>query len=446
MSPAPSRLAAPAGSLERPIPRVERPKYLVVLAASFVVATFLDGVNLLAIPWAENPANVVGVMLALAFVIGRLPGAKLWTGPARYFWAFIATSALLEMVGFLADPSGGTGSLRVYAMYVQVFVVYVIFYDLCRSPYALRVLAVTSISSCILMSLVANLGLDSLVGSSQIQRGLEAERVGVLGMNLNVQAFLYASGITGVFCWSIGRWPRLSAYDWVFVGGAASMALALLRTGSRGGVLTLAASIGVALVLMFRGRRWTAYLVLVPVALWGLAIAVMQSEATLTRFGQAVYEGRLGSRDILLQEGWVMFTERFVAGWGCQYTEDLGLRVGRDRIAAHNTYLQIALSFGLLGFLPWFAGIGATMLRLWKHRKQFAPVVMLAVMAALLIAAIPGNLSYGKYTWMILAAAGAMPLGVPLARVRMRAGAVGAPRPTNRPQSMPASRARPGPP
>lgn len=394
--------------------RTERPIYLIALAAAFLIATFLDGVNLLAIPVAENPANVLGVILTAAFLATRLSAARLWAGPARYFWLFIGLTAVLELGRYFMEPAGGAKSLRNYAQYAQVFLLYLIIYDLCRSARAVKVLMATFVLSAIVMSLVANLGLGGLVGSTQIHRTSEAERLGVLGMNLNLQGFIYAAAVTGIMCWCLARWPRLTPLDWVLVGGAASMVLALLRTGSRGGLLVLAAGLGVALLLMFRGRRWTAYLVLVPVALYGLGSAVMSSDLMRLRFEQAIYEGRLGSRDMLAREGVAMFLERPGTGWGCTYAQDLGLRVGRERIAAHNTYLQVAISFGLLGFLPWVLGVGATFLRLWQYRTQFWGSLMLAVLTSLLVAAIPGNLSYNKYTWMILAVAGAMPFHVPL--------------------------------
>gem|GEM_PF-2155592 len=388
---------------------------LTILAAAFLAATFLDGVHLLQLPFAENPANVLGTLLALVFISTRIPGGRLWAGPGRFFWVFIVVTAVLEVGRLFADSQGvGVSSLRSYAQYAQTFLLYLIFFDLCRSARTVKMLAITFVVSTILMSLIANLGLGGLVGASALSRSSELERVGVLGMNLNQQGFLYAAAVTGVTCWSIARWPRPGVWGWALMAGAASMVLALLRTGSRGGLLVLVAGLAVALMLTFRSRRWSAYILLVPVALYGIGHAVMSSELIQTRLEQAMYQGRLGARDVLAREGGIMFLERPVTGWGCvAYTEELGERVGRDRIASHNTYLQIALSFGFMGFLPWLLGVGATVNRLWKYRTHFWGTLMLAVLIALLVAAVPGNFGYNKYFWMILAVAGAMPLDPP---------------------------------
>lgn len=385
------------------------------LAAAFVVASFLDGVNLLAVPVAENPANVVGLLLSGLFVLTRLSHARLWTGPVRYFWVFIGLTAVLELGRWgVSMQSDDTRSLRIYAMYVQVFLLYLIIFDLCRSFRAVRVLAAAFVISAILMSLVANLRVGGLVGAATVGRLTEAERVGVLGMNFNLQGFIYSVAIIGIVCRSVDRWPRLDLQGWLLVGGAASMILALLRTGSRGALLTLVVGLTVALVLMFRGRRGAAYVLLVPLALYGIGSAIMSTDVIRVRMEQALFEGRLGSRDKLASEASVMILERPITGWGCTYTADLGARVGRDRIAAHNTYLQLATTFGLTGFLPWIMGIGATVRRLWKYRTHFWGATMLAVMATFLIGALPSNMAYSRFAWMILAVAGAMPFHAPL--------------------------------
>lgn len=389
-----------------------RPAFFVVLAAAFVVASFLDGVRLLEIPIAETPANVLGVILSAAFVSTRVAMARLWSGPVKFFWVFILLSAGTELLRLAGDHTGyAMVSLRNYAQYAQAFLLYLIFYDLSRDRRAVSVVAATFLVAAITMSLIANFGLGGLVGSAGGRSGPGAERVGVLGMGLNLQGFVYAVAVCGIACRSLQAWPRLGAVGWTLVGGAASMVLALLQTGSRGGLVVLAVGIGAVLLLMFRGRRWTAYLLLVPVALYGMGSAAMNTEVIMSRMQKTVYEGDWGARDLLAREAMVMVAERSVSGWGSAYTEELGERVGKARIAAHNTYLQMAAAFGLLGFVPWMIGMGATLWRLWCHRRALWGAALLATMIALMTAMIPGNFAYNKFAWMFLAIAGAMPLG-----------------------------------
>ena len=391
--------------------RAQYPRLLVVLAAGFVVATFLNAIRLTDNPLAENPMNVVGLALAGAFVLMRGLSARVWTGPARYVWLFLGVTAVLELSRFLTDRSGyGASSLRSYAQYVQALGVYFIFYDLARDRRAAALILRTYLGAVVLLSLVANLGLAGAVGVTPLERGAVAERVGVLGLDLNYQGFLYAAALTGILCHGLARWPRFGTWEWILTGGGASVLLALLHTGSRSALVVLVAGVAAALALMFRGRRWGAYALMVPVVLYGIGSAIMRSDVIRARVEATLYEGDYGARDVLVQGSWEMFKERPLTGWGVRYTDELGLRLGRDRIAAHNTYLQMAVAFGLVGFIPWAMGLGIVGWRLWKHRQDFWGVTQLTVWFVMLVAMLAASYGYHPTFWILLALAGAMPL------------------------------------
>lgn len=399
------------------------PRVLLILAAVFVAATFLNAIHISDNPLAENPMNVAGLALAGAFVLLRGLSARVWSGPARYAWLFFGVTAVLELGRFLLDRSGaGASSLRSYAQYVQALGVYFIFYDLARDRKAAAIILRVFLWSVILLSLVANLGLAGAVGATALGRGMTAERVGVLGMNLNYQGFLYAAALTGILCHGLARWPRFGMWEWILAGGAASVLLALLRTGSRSALVVLVAGVAAALALMFRGRRWAAYALMVPVVLYGIGSAIMSSEVIRARVEATLYEGDYGARDVLARETFEMLRERPWTGWGASYSDELGLRTGRIRIAAHNTYLQVAASFGLTGFLPWALGLGVVGWRLWTHRQDFWAATQLAIWGTLLVVMLVGNYGYHPTSWILLALAGAMPFG-PLPAKRLRPGA-----------------------
>ena len=194
---------------------VRRPGWLIALAAAFVVATYLGAIRISDFPLAEDPENLVGVLLAVTFALTRFWRARLWSGPARFFLVYFAMTAILTVARYMTERSGGTGGiseLRAYAQFAQAFLLYLIFYDLARDPRALRWWAGTFVVTTILLSLVANLGLGGAVGATAVSRGA-AERVGVLGLDLNYQALLYAAAITGLLCRAIARWPRFGWRD-----------------------------------------------------------------------------------------------------------------------------------------------------------------------------------------------------------------------------------------
>jgi O-antigen ligase len=102
-------------------------------------------------------------------------------------------------------------------------------------------------------------------------------------------------------------------------------------------------------------------------------------------------------------------------------------------IAAHNTYLQVAVSFGMLGFIPWLLGLGATGWRLWRQRKDFWAATLLAIFGVLLAGMLTVHYGYGRFAWMFLAVATAAPYPIVNPQVRRRpvtARATGVPAPT----------------
>jgi len=144
---------------------------------------------------------------------------------------------------------------------------------------------------------------------------------------------------------------------------------------------------------------------------YGIGSAIMSSEVLRVRiFEETLEQGRLGARDELARESAMMLLERPLTGWGVKYVDELGARTGKGAIAAHNTYLQVATAFGMLGFIPWLLGLIATGWRLWQQRRDFWAAMLLAIFCALLVAMVPGNYAYGRFAWMFLAVAGALPL------------------------------------
>jgi len=147
----------------------------------------------------------------------------------------------------------------------------------------------------------------------------------------------------------------------------------------------------------------------------------MSSEVIWVRiFEETLEQRRLGARDELALESAMMLLERPLTGWGTKYVDELGARTGRVRISAHNTYLQVATSFGMLGLISWLLGLGATGWRLWRQRKDFWAAILLAIFCALLVAMVPGNYAYGRFAWIFLAVAGATPFQAVNSHLRTR--------------------------
>jgi O-antigen ligase len=368
--------------------------------------TFLDNFLLLGLPFFENLSSVVGSVLIACFAFMRWPAARLWEGPAKYFVLYLVVSAVIE--GGHSMRENRTLDLAAwsyYFQYAQTVVLYLIFRDLFRDSRLVKWCAVAFLVSATLLSLVGNLGISGLAGGAAFNREGDL-RVGFRGMNLNYQAVVYSIALTGITCWIVPRWPRIGTREVLLLAAGASMLFAHVRTGSRGGLAALVVGLGAAMLLMFQTRRWLAYLMIVPLILYGVGRAVVGSSVLRARVEETVYGGNTGARIELATLGWHMLRERPLLGWGATHSQELGVQVGKQRKAVHNTYLQLLLSFGVIGFTPWLAGVTASLLRTWRSRSTFWATTLCSVLVVMLVGGVVANYGYNKMIWLLLAAAG----------------------------------------
>jgi len=399
----------------------------VVCAALFVAATFFDWVSLLPFRLLDNPATILGLLLAFGYVGLRARYAPFFRMPASLALLYLGATIVSVVVGGEGfEPGWGTRELPFYFQFFQAGILFLIFVDVLRDRRAVVGVVVVFFVACTAMSVLAHLGFDPNVGG-----GRSYVRVGVKGLNLNEQALRYGLCLLGVFGWSVLRWPRFRLREWVLLACSASMLVALVRTGSRGGLAMLLFGLVLGTLLLLRRARALAYVTLVPVLIASVAYTIFSSPLVRQRIAE-VERGRTGLRVELTQSSWEMFKQKPVFGWGTRYVEELGGFVGVERrIAAHNTYMQILLSFGLVGFIPWLLLVGVPGWWLWRWRRHPIVTMVLVVYASALLFALAGNQGYDKVFWILVAFAAVTPalVGAPVATpARARVDAFASPR------------------
>ena len=183
--------------------------------------------------------------------------------------------------------------------------------------------------------------------------------------------------------------------------------MAITSTGSRGSLIAL----GAGLLVFALGKDGAAARfrnVLVVAAAIGLAIWVSyRSETMEQRFERTLNEGSLAHREDIYPVAWKMVLDRPLLGWGPTINMwELGSRIGepdhrfRD---THNLLLEILTVTGILGAIPFFAGILLCLRAAWKGRDGPAGVLPLALLASILVSNAGANLLYNKITWILLA-------------------------------------------
>lgn len=398
----PGRRLRLGGESQGPAGAISQPWLLRFLASALVATSFLDPLQISRVPYLHNIGSIVGLLLLISFLVLRGTKTRLREYPGRYIVVFLLVTGVVE--GIRAVWSADVEvllALRVYLQYSQVAVLYLIFFDLAKDPKTIKWTAVAFVISTSLMSMAANLEVHWLT------TGAEGGRFGAVGLNLNEQALLYSIAVIAIVGWMIAKWPRLKLPDIVLCAAAGSMLIAMVKTASRAGAVVFVFGLLVALVLFLKKGRLSAYVLLVPVVITGVVLVFFTADVLQERVQATLEAGDTGLRVELAKSGTEMFLERPVFGWGAWYSRDLAGFLGRGgRMAAHNVYLQILLSFGLVGLIPWMLAVVGSVRLSWNQRSHPWGAILLTVFLSTLLAGAAANLGHEKIFWIVLAFAG----------------------------------------
>jgi len=245
------------------------------------------------------------------------------------------------------------------------------------------------------------------IASHATDTGARGERITAFGFPPNSLARILPLGLLALIGLTYGR--GRSFFQPVFIAwpAVALVGVALIQTGSRGGLVALGAGLA---TLILRSGSWERKLLnafgVLLVAVF-FALASMQSEIMRERFERTVEEGDLARREQIYPAAWEMIRERPLAGWGpIEGTYELGSRLGHPEEETknpHNLLLYSLVSTGVVGTLPLLAGLALAAYAAWRSRHGAHGVLPLALVAALFVANMSGVWLFNKLYWLVTA-------------------------------------------
>ena len=325
---------------------------------------------------------------------GRIPAPLIWF--TLYLWVF-AVAALVNRA---------THQLEVLRLFLEMLLLLLLFWtaanlmrDDATRRSALRVFAI----ACGLRAGLQLLGIATT--AREVWTG--GARVTALGQNANLSALILSAGLLAAL--ELGgsregsrRWP--AAVRWSLV---VLIAVAIVQTGSRGGLLALAVGL-----LTFLARAPTPWArlrnAMAAVALMAfLGVAAYRSEVMRNRLEEAATTGNFAQRERIYPALLVMFRERPFLGWGPienQFELERRLREpGREHRDAHNLVLELLTTTGVVGIMPFLAGLVLCVRSAWRARRTARGVLPLAMVASMLVGVMSGTWIASKILWFTLA-------------------------------------------
>ena len=293
---------------------------------------------------------------------------------------------------------------------ILVWILVLVTYNLCLNGAMSRVLAVLATSS-LGFALCICLNLD-LGGSQQSDEEIKGEfgvRSSALNLDVNFSAVFVAVG--GLYCLDrmLDTAKVRPIYRLLYLLGVGLGFAAMLKTGSRGGLLAFGCGL-VSLSLSAPSLSKAVKVVFALAVVGGIMVAATLSNPYLVaRFTSSFETQDTSGRMEVWEEAVRLAAKSPWYGFGYRtYMTPLGAELGRSAYGTHNTFLAIPLMSGFFGsvlFLYFYAASGraAFLCRTLRHGRIVLVWFVLAAIAAMSL-----NMDAMKWFWIVLALPGAV--------------------------------------
>jgi O-antigen ligase len=344
----------------------------------------------------EIPTLTGAVFLLLTFFhpracYSRVPAAVLW------FVGYLAVFLLAMAVG--GEYTGE--AISEFVVVLQGVLVLLAAGSLMQDEKIAKRAMITLVIACTVRAALPFLGFAKTANT--VWTG--GERVSALGQNANNAAMILAAGLVALIGLTLVRHSRGRFVVAGLLG--ALLGLAVLETGSRGGLASLLGGVLVFALAADSARTRLRNGVIAVLAVCLLAFGALQLPVMKNRLVDSALTGNMAGREQLYPALWTMFLEKPVLGWGpVTNTYELAQRIGereRPHRAAHNIVLELLTATGLVGTVPFLMGAWLCLRGAWQARRGDHGVLPLALFASLLIANMSGDWIASKLVWLVLA-------------------------------------------
>jgi O-antigen ligase len=346
------------------------------------------------IPTLTGAFFILSTVLHPSACFRRVPAALVWF--AAFLWAF-ALAVIVNRVEHHVP------ALQYFLNLLQVVLLLWVIYNVLADQRVLRGMLIGVVIACAIRAAMQVLG----IGVTVHEEWTGGVRMTVLGQNTNLSSMILAGGMAVVIGLQVSAdrsFPRLGLLTWPL---AALMGLAIVQSGSRGGILCAGAALAVYAISgrSFFARLRNALLAICAVALLGWA--AYNSEMMRGRFAWALEERQLAGRERIYPAALTMIKERPVFGWGpIENQYEIAQRINFRKFPyrdAHNMVLELFTGTGLVGGIPFLIGLGLSLRGAWRARRGPLGVLPLAMLLAVLMGTIPGTWMAAKIVWLAMA-------------------------------------------
>ena len=251
------------------------------------------------------------------------------------------------------------------------------------------------------------------VGTSElgVERGVAGERLATFGANANGTARVVALVVLFAALVLIGGIRFRNPINAIICVASSIICMyAMVRTGSRGGLVACAAAI-TGLVFTTSSISKKMMCVLAGCLLLAiLAVVVLNSQTMIDRIGNTIYGEDTGGRNEIRAICRVLWGDSKWCGYGCtahqyiigDYIEKIFGVQGMDyRKATHNTYYYGFMSAGIIGAAFYYFALGLIAWKSFRMRKYTYGNYLFLVMILMLSSGWVMNIENNKWLFVV---------------------------------------------
>ena len=337
------------------------------------------------------------LLSGMAFVgVALLQPRICFAPPPGAFWCFAGYVVAYIILGTTQTPMYAGPMFSRLLTLIQMLILVWIASNLFKYPEICKGALLALVASSTIKATLQMLG----VGAGIAKQG----RVTMFADNPNSVAITLALSLVALIGIIYGRMTIEKKMTLLAWSAVAVMGIALVMTGSRSAQLGFVS--GLLVLLLKEGNAGAKFKMgLIVVSVFALLVGVTYTnEGMRARWERTLYDGDVAQRDKIMPLAWDMFLEKPVLGWGpVTHSFELGRRVGKPSRDAHNVYLSVLIETGLLGAIPFFAGLWLSLRSAWRARSGMEGVLPMAMLVCLLFINLGGTMHAGKMFWVLMA-------------------------------------------
>lgn len=354
----------------------------------------------------EVPTITTTLFLMTTFLqpmacFGRVHAGVLWL--ATYVFVFAASA--------LANSWRNTLEIsQLFLFIVQALLVAWTTFNLMQHDRIAKKALWWYVAACVIRTVLPMTGL--VEERSLVESASGAQRVTAFGQDPNYSAMLLSAALVITVGLVFGPTRSSLRLKAIALALAGFFAIAIANTGSRGGLLALVTGLmafAVARARTASDRIRSALIVIVM--MMGLTYVVMNSYVMRKRIETTAQGGAMAGREQLFPALWDMYLEKPLYGWGPMNNQYEVVRRATELVLlpdqmvkdAHNLYLELLTSTGLLGAVPFVIAMLLCVRAAWRARDGHYGVVPLALMGIFVMANVSLNQVAHKPFWFFMA-------------------------------------------